>query len=204
MIPKLSSGALALALTMSQPANPAVGETEFETVRAATARFQDVKVAIAEGYVRDPMSACEASRMIGWPMGSSAIGVHYFRPELVGMKATPNARLNGPAAHGDPSKPGILIYEPRQDGSLELVAVENLMVKWAWREPGNSEAPRFRGVSYDPMRDNPATKVDEAQMFEPHYDRRVWLFRDRPAGALAPFDSNESCANHGASNASAS
>ena len=51
MIPKLSSGALALALVFSHPAKPASTDPDLAAVKAATARFQDVKVAIAEGYV---------------------------------------------------------------------------------------------------------------------------------------------------------
>ena len=48
MIPKLSSAALALALVTSHPAKTASSEPDLATVRAATARFQDVKQAIAE------------------------------------------------------------------------------------------------------------------------------------------------------------
>jgi hypothetical protein len=35
MIPKLSSSAIALALTFSHPVNPAIGESDFAVVRAA-------------------------------------------------------------------------------------------------------------------------------------------------------------------------
>jgi hypothetical protein len=45
------------------------------------------------------------------------------------------------------------------------------------------------------MKDNPATKVDEAQMFEPHYDRHVWILRDDPKGIFVPFDRNGGCAS---------
>jgi len=44
------------------------------------------------------------------------------------------------------------------------------------------------------MADDPRTKVDEAHMFEPHYDLHVWLFRDNPNGQFAPFNPNVSCA----------
>jgi hypothetical protein len=40
------------------------------------------------------------------------------------------------------------------------------------------------------MQDDPATKVDEAHMFEPHYDRHVCLYRDNPNGVFAPFNPN--------------
>ena len=43
------------------------------------------------------------------------------------------------------------------------------------------------------MADDPATQVDEAHMFEPHYDRHVWVFRDNPNGVFAPFNPNVTC-----------
>jgi hypothetical protein len=203
MIPKLSIGAMALALVTSHPAKPASGEPDLATVRAATVRFQDVNVAIAEGYVRDPMNMCDTARMMGKAASLGGMGVHYFRPDLLGIKAAPNPRVNGNGTHTDFLKPGILIYEPQRDGSLALVAVENLVFRWAWREAGNSQPPSFHGVAYDLMEDDPSTKVDEAHMFEPHYDRHVWIFRDNPNGVFAQFNPKVSCAAHGSSLADA-
>ena len=71
--------------------------------------------------------------------------------------------------------PSILIYEPQADGRMELVAVENLVFAAAWRAAGHTEPPTFHGVPYDSMVDDPATAVDEAHMFEPHFDRHVWI-----------------------------
>jgi hypothetical protein len=196
MIPKLSSSAVALALAFTHPSKPATVEPDLAAVRAATARFQDVKVAIAEGYVRDPMDVCDTAPIMGRPASLGSMGIHYFRPDLLGITAPPNPRVNGKGTHTDFLKPGILIYEPRADGSLALVAVENLVFRWAWREAGNAEPPSFHGVPYDLMEDDPSTKVDEAHMFEPHYDRHVWLFRDNPNGVFAQFNPKVSCAAH--------
>ena len=33
-------------------------------------------------------------------------------------------------------------------------------------------------------------------MFEPHFDRHVWIYRDNPAGVFTPFNPAVSCANH--------
>ena len=196
MIPKLSSGAVALALAVSHPSSPAPAEPDLAAVRAATARFQDVKVALAEGYVRDPSDMCDTASMMGRPANLGAMGIHFFRPDLLGVSGPPNPRVNGKGTHTDFLKPGILIYEPRPDGSLALVAVENLVFRWAWREAGNTAPPSFHGVAYDLMEDDPSTKVDEAHMFEPHYDRHVWLFRDNPNGVFAQYNPRVSCAAH--------
>jgi hypothetical protein len=193
MIPKISS-ALALALAFAQPAASQTGEPDLASLRAATARFQDVKIALAEGYIRDPGNMCITSGMMGQPTRSGAMGIHYFRPDLLGVTAPPNPRVDGNGTHTDFTKPAILIYEPQADGSLALVAVENLVFKWAWADAGHKEPPNFHGVKYELMEDDPRTKVDEAHMFEPHYDLHVWLFRHNPNGEFAPFNPNVSCA----------
>jgi len=196
MIPRLSAGVLALAVTLAQPGKPANVEPDLASVRAATARFQDVKIALAEGYVRDPMDNCDTAAMMGKPARLGAMGVHYFRPDLLGIKGPPNPRVDGNGTHTDFMKPSILIYEPRADGSMQLVAVENLVFRWAWREAGNTAPPSFHGVPSDLMADDPRTKVDEAHMFAPHYDRHVWIFRDNPNGVFAQYNPNVSCAAH--------
>ena len=43
-------------------ATPGSGEPTLAEVRAATERFQDVKVALAEGYIRDPADMCDKRR----------------------------------------------------------------------------------------------------------------------------------------------
>ena len=58
-------------------------------------------------------------------------------------------------AYTDFLQPGILIYEPQADGSLALVAVENLVFIQAWEAAGNSERPTFHGRPYDLMADDP-------------------------------------------------
>ncbi len=187
----ISAAAIAAALVSA-----AVAEPDLATVRAATERFQDVKVALAEGYVRDPGNVCETAEMMGRPAKLGAMGIHFFRPDLLGISGPPNPRVDGNGTHTDFRKPSILIYEPQADGSLRLVAVENLVFQKAWREAGNTAPPKFHGVEWDRMQDDPSTKADEAHMFEPHFDRHVWLYRDNPNGIFAPFNPNVTCKHH--------
>jgi hypothetical protein len=191
-----AASASALTVAGALPAELPSAEPTLEQVRAATERFQDVKVALAEGYVRDPMNICDTADMMGRPASLGAMGIHYFRPDLLGIKGPPNPRVNGDGTHTDFRKPAILIYEPQADGSLKLVAVENLVFQKSWHAAGNKKPPSFQGVQYDTMQDDPATKVDEAHMFEPHYDRHVWLYRDNPNGVFAPFNPKVSCKAH--------
>jgi len=175
---------------------PAPGEPTLEQVKAAAERFRDVNVALAEGYIRDPSNTCEVAEMVGKPASLGTMGIHYFRPDMLGITAPPNPRVNGTSVHTDFNKPAILIYEPQADGSVQLIAVENLVFKKSWAEAGNTAPPTFHGVPWDDMEDNPETKVDEAHHFEPHYDRHVWVFRDNPNGVFAQFNPNASCAAH--------
>lgn len=174
----------------------APSEPSLEEVRNATARFKDVKVAVAEGYVRDPMNLCDTAEMMGKAAELGAMGVHYFRPDLLGITTPPNPRVTGTGTHTDFRTPAVLIYEPQEDGSLQLVAVENLVFKRAWHDAGNKVPPTFQGVAYDEMTDDPATEVDEAHKFEPHYDRHVWIYRENPNGVFAQFNPTVTCKHH--------
>lgn len=186
------AGAATAALACPKPdAEPTLDE-----VRKATERFRDVRVAEAEGYVRDPANLCDTAEMMGKPAELGAMGIHYVRPDLLGVTSGPDERVNGDGLHTDFRRPSILIYEPQADGSLELVAVENLVFQGAWKAAGHKELPSFHGVAWDTMADDPATAVDEAHAFEPHYDRHVWIYRDNPNGVFAPFNPAVSCKHH--------
>ena len=187
---------LAIASTALIGAAENNAEPRLDEVRSATARFQDVNVALAEGYVRDPMDLCDTADMMGRPAELGAMGIHFFRPDLLGISGPPNPRVSGTGTHTDFRNPAILIYEPQHDGSVKLVAVENLVFQKAWHAAGHKAPPSYQGVPYDTMADDPSTPVDEAHMFEPHYDRHVWLYRDNPAGIFAQFNKKVSCSHH--------
>jgi hypothetical protein len=185
-----------IALAAQREGTPGPGEPTLAEVRKATERFRDVNVALAEGYIRDPGNLCDTADMMGRPAALGAMGVHYFRPDLLGITAPPSPRVTGVGTHTDFRKPGILIYEPQADGSMALVAVENLVFADAWKASGQAAPPTFHGVAYDSMRDDPATTPDEAHMFEPHFDRHVWLYRDNPNGVFAQYNPQVTCAHH--------
>ena len=174
------------------PAGPE--EPSLADIRAATGRFLDVEVALAEGYVA--AADCETATHMGRPAALGAMGVHYFRPDLLGITSPPGSRVDGTGTHRDFLRPSILIYEPQPDGSMELVAVENLVFEAAWRATGREAPPTFHGRPYDHMVDDPATAVDEAHHFAPHFDQHLWLYRPNPAGTYTPFNSQVSCTNH--------
>jgi hypothetical protein len=83
-------------------------------IRSATARFQRVEVALAEGY--GPVSPCVES-----PMGG--MGYHYRKDSLVDGVV-------------DPSHPEMLLYEPQKNGKLELIGVEFVVPPAQWAGSG--------------------------------------------------------------------
>ena len=191
------SGICALGVLVSPVLGQSTStEPDLAAVKAATERFRDLAVALGEGYVRDPMNVCDTAEMLGEPPELGVMGVHYLRPDLLGITGPPNPRVSGSGVHTDFLQPAVLIYEPQEDGSLELMAVENLAFRAAWQEAGNVEPPSFHGVPFDMMEDDPSTDLDEAHMFEPHYDRHVWLFRDNPNGMFSQYNPNATCEHH--------
>jgi hypothetical protein len=191
----LCAGALAgslLALPFSAAAEDAA---EIAQIRAATERFQDVKVALAEGYMPDPTNMCVTAEMEGQPAERGVMGIHYFRPDLLGITGT-TPRVAGTGTHTDFKNPGVLVYEPQADGSLELVAVENLVFEKGWKGAGKTEPPAFAGHPYVHMVDDPGTPADEAHGFEPHYELHAWVFRENPNGPFEPFNPAGTCEHH--------
>jgi hypothetical protein len=176
---------------------PTTAEPTLEEVRRATERFRDVNVALAEGYVRDPMDTCETADHMGLPAAMGAMGVHYVRFDLLQVTAT-EPRVDGTGTHVDFLQPAVLLYEPQADGSMALAGVENLVFIAAWEAAGNTAPPSFQGVAWDRMVDDPATEVDEAHMFAPHYDRHVWLYRENPSGIFAQWNPAVTCEHHAA------
>lgn len=191
-----SCGAVLSAIGLACLASAATASEDFasavEEVRAATERFKDVEVALAEGYVPDPSGHCVSAAAEGLPAEWGGMGIHYMHPERLGITAT-SPRVDGTGTHTDFSSPAILLYEPQADGSLALVGAENLVFKKAWEAAGNTEPPSFAGRSWDAMEDDPATPGDEAHGFEAHYDQHVYFRGDDAAMAVLPFHPAVTC-----------
>lgn len=190
-----ASAALGLACFSAQTASAEQLAEAVAKVRAAAERFKNVEVALAEGYVPDPAGHCVTAAKEGLPSELGGMGIHYLRPDLLGITATA-PRVDGTGTHTDFENPAILLYEPQADGSLVLVGAENLVFKKAWETAGNTEPPVFAGRPWDFMEDDPNTPGDEAHGFEPHYDQHVYFIEDNAAAAVLPFQPRVTCEHH--------
>jgi len=174
---------------------PTPKEPTLEEVESVAKRYRDVNVAISAGYKTD--NKCVTAEMLGFPASMGAMGLHYVRRDVLGLPDKPTGRVKGTGTHTDFRKPAMLVYEPQPDGSLELVAVENLVFALAWQgTAGGKEPPKFHGRIYPLLRDDPATKVDEAHGWEPHYEQHLWVLRDNPNGPYSPFNPKVTCRHH--------
>jgi hypothetical protein len=187
----VASGVIVLIVSsLAACAEADSAEPSVDTIRAVTERFTDVNVALAEGYVPDVQ--CVDATAAGLPAEQGAMGVHYMRMDLLDIEEQ-EPRVAGTGRHTDFLQPAILLYEPQADGSMELVGVENVVFEIAWDSVGFNEPPTYQGLPYVYMADDSTTEADEAHMFEPHYERHIWLFRENPNGMFAEFNPNVTC-----------
>lgn len=200
MISRYARGLTSLAGLLLLSASPLAGQSspesslrpELEEFRRATERFRDVEVALSEGYVPDPSGMCMMAEMEGLPRQLGGMGIHYFRPDLLGVTAT-EPLVTGTGTHTDFRTPGILVYMPDAEGELELVAIENLVFAEAWHAAGNEGRPEFLGQEYYHLVENPETSAHEAHGFAPHYELHLWVHRENRAGVFAPFNPDLAC-----------
>jgi hypothetical protein len=78
----------------------------------------------------------------------------------------------------DPSKPDDLLYEPAQNGRLNLTGVELAIPYALWTE---TEPPQFLGATFQ--------REDELGVIGLH----VWIWRHNPDGMLAPANPRVFC-----------
>jgi hypothetical protein len=143
------------------------------TARAATHWFHNVDVADAAGYALPPdgpLHECIESFD-----DTGAMGFHHINGTFVS-----DIRL-------DPARPEALVYAPRRDGSLRLVAVEYVVFAEAWHAEHPRRKPRLFG--------HELMLVPEPNRYElpAFYQIHAWLWKHNPAGIHADFNPRVSC-----------
>jgi hypothetical protein len=139
-----------------------------DKVRNATARYLDINVALAEGFV--PATPCVSGPDTG------AMGVHFVLP----------ARISGGVLNAE--QPEALIYEPMSNGAMRLVGVEFIVLEsvWAAKNPPPS-VPALDGnllnyIAYPNRYGLPA-----------FYEIHVWAWQDNPKGSYADWNTRVTC-----------
>ena len=139
-----------------------------EKVRHATARFVDINVALAEGWV--PATPCVSGPDTG------AMGVHLVFPPRLDQVVL------------DATQPQALIYEPMPNGAMRLVGVEFIVKASVWAVHNPPPAvPALEG--------NLLNYIGEPNRFglPAFYELHVWAWERNPRGTLADWNTRVTC-----------
>jgi hypothetical protein len=147
------------------------GRVSLADVREATVAFHNVQVAKHAEYAE--LLDAQQIACIDNP-GVGAMGIHYVNSTLVGSGVI-NAL-----------KPQALVYEPREDGGLSLVAVEYIAFQKQW----------------DAMHGAPPTLFGHTFMLTPDknrfgipafYSLHAWIWKHNPSGTFGMWNPRVSC-----------
>jgi hypothetical protein len=143
------------------------------TARAATAGYHNID-ALPDGYgeFRDAQGiAC-----IDKP-GEGGMGIHYANPDLVTDGAV------------DASTPEALVYEPKRNGRLRLVAAEYIVFQADW-DANHSSPPSLFGQEFELIPGAPDNRYGLPAFYELH----AWLWKHNPSGMFNDWNPRVSCA----------
>jgi hypothetical protein len=137
-----------------------------KAVREATERFQDSRVAEAEGY----------ALQFGCVSGSDAgaMGLHFVNFPLVA-----DGEL-------DVAHPEIVLYEPLPNGRLRITGADFLVLADAWNAT-HTGPPQLMGQLFH-LFDSPNRFGLPA-----FYTLHVWAWKDNPNGTFTNWNPNVSC-----------
>jgi len=144
-----------------------------EKVRAATARFKELNVALAEGWVQG--TPCVSGPDTG------AMGVHFVMP----------ARIAAGVLQAD--QPEALIYEPQANGGFRLVGVEFIVLASVWQSQNpTGGTPALEGdlLNY--------VSAPNRYGLPAFYELHVWAWENNPKGSFADWNTAVTCDKQGA------
>jgi hypothetical protein len=147
----------------------AVAAGAFDGAKPATARFHDLDKAMAAGYSVKVVDV-NGITCIAQP-GEGAMGVHMLNPALFDSTI-------------DATAPEALVYEPKANGRLKLVALEYLVLQSAWK---GSSPPSLFGRQFD------STASPNRYGLPPFYSLHAWIWKPNPSGILYAWNPRVEC-----------
>ncbi len=139
-----------------------------DKVHKATARYTDINVAMAEGWVT-------ATPCVSGP-DTGAMGVHLVLP----------ARIS--AGVLNPQQPEALIYEPMANGAMRLVGVEFIVLASIWENSNPAGAvPALDGNLLNYI------AAPNRYGLPAFYELHVWAWEHNPKGSYADWNTQVSC-----------
>lgn len=147
---------------------------------AGTARFHKLSKAEAAGYAEFRDAAGIAC--IALP-GTGAMGVHFVKGDFVGTMVD---GIFVPDTVLDPASPEALVYEPRPNGKLKLVAHEYIVFQAAW-DATHAERPSLFGEEFR------LTESPNRFGLPAFYALHAWLWKPNPSGLFASWNPRVDC-----------
>lgn len=169
-VPSSSTDTLGADATLAAHMRPATaGADGLAAVRRATARYQRVDQALADGYGTVARSGCVEHPVD--PETFGAMGDHYINLDRL---------LDGGAL--DPAAPEVVLYEPQKNGRLRLVAVEYIVPFSVEPRPADGgTAPELLGQTFHPS--------EPAGGWALH----AWVWKDNPTGMFKDWNPRVTC-----------
>ena len=162
---------LALLVPVLAATGIAVAAGAFDGAKSSTARFHDLDKAIAAGY-SVKVADLAGIECIAQP-GEGAMGVHMLNPALLFDDGVIDAE-----------RPELLVYEPRNDGTLKLVALEYLVLDQDW---AGASKPELFGQEFDTIL--PGNRYGLPLAYALH----AWIWKPNPSGILEPYNPRVDC-----------
>jgi hypothetical protein len=147
------------------------GRDGLDRVRAATDRYHTLSAAEADGYAL--LKDAAGIACIDQP-GTGTMGVHYVNGTLVESGVI------------DAEHPQLVVYEPRADGSLRLVAVEYVAFQAEW-DAAHDAPPSLFGQEFM------LTPAGNRYGLPAFYALHAWVWQVNPGGMFAMYNPNVSC-----------
>ena len=162
---------LALLVPVLAATGIAVAAGAFDGAKSSTARFHDLDQAVAAGY-SVKVADLAGIECIAQP-GEGAMGVHMLNPGLLFDEGVIDA-----------TQPELLVYEPRNDGTLKLVALEYLVLAEDWE---GATKPALFGKEFD------TTEAGNRYGLPKFYALHAWIWKPNPSGILHAWNPRVDC-----------
>jgi len=151
------------------------GDSPLDKVRYSTAHYFDLDEALEDGFglLTDAEGiACIESDD---PATTGTMGIHYVNGDRV---ADSKIQLR---------KPELLIYEPQSDGDMELIAVEYVVFRSAWRQEHPHGRPELFGRKFA------LVKAGNRYGIPAFFELHVWAWRHNETGTFHDYNPDVSC-----------
>jgi hypothetical protein len=167
----VASLAAAAALTVVMLPSAGAASSRFDAVRSAMNKYHSI--AKAEKHHYGMLLDLDKIACIDMP-GMGGMGVHWAKPALVGDPAI------------EKKHPEALVYAPASDGTLELAAVEYVVIRKDWLAT-HTERPSLFGHKFN------FTKAGNRFGLPAYYSLHVWIWKHNPAGTFAMWNPTVHC-----------